>query len=88
MWVAVTALTLMAAFVAVTVFDRSRNNPLRAWPWSLVIGGTLGNLYDRLHYGYVVDFLDLRVWPVFNIADASICAGVFMIALGLFKKER
>lgn len=55
----------------------------------LVIGGALGNLYDRLKYGYVIDFLDFRVWPVFNLADASICIGVFLVLAGLVipKKE-
>lgn len=51
--------------------------------WALVIGGALGNLVDRLYYGYVIDFLDFRVWPVFNLADASICAGVFLVVLRL-----
>ena len=47
--------------------------------WALVLGGALGNLYDRIHFGYVIDFLDLRVWPVFNAADAAICVGVFCV---------
>ena len=47
--------------------------------WALILGGALGNLYDRLRFGYVVDFLDFRVWPVFNLADACICAGVILI---------
>ena len=53
--------------------------------WSLVVGGTLGNLYDRIHYGYVVDFLDFRIWPVFNLADMSICTGVFLIIFCLVR---
>jgi signal peptidase II len=48
--------------------------------WSLVVGGALGNLYDRFFYGYVVDFLDFRVWPVFNLADTAICVGVLVVA--------
>ncbi len=54
---------------------------------SLVIGGAAGNLYDRVRFGYVVDYLDLRIWPVFNVADAAICAGVFLIGLGLFRRS-
>jgi signal peptidase II len=86
--VAVLALVLMAVFVALAFFSRGRETVLESWAWALVIGGTLGNLYDRLRYGYVVDFLDFRVWPVFNIADTSICVGVFLIALGFLGKER
>jgi len=46
----------------------------------LMAGGIIGNLIDRIKYGYVVDFLDVHLgfyhWPVFNIADAAICVGV------------
>ncbi len=54
---------------------------------SLVIGGAAGNLYDRLRFGYVVDYFDFRVWPVFNIADAAICTGVFLIGADLFRRR-
>ena len=46
----------------------------------LVLGGTIGNLIDRLHLGQVVDFLDFKIWPVFNVADASISVGVIILA--------
>ena len=48
-----------------------------------ILGGALGNLADRLHLGYVVDFLDFRVWPVFNIADIAITVGVGLLILEL-----
>lgn len=47
---------------------------------SLILGGTLGNLTDRLRFGYVVDFLDFRVWPVFNAADSCITIGAVLLA--------
>ena len=61
--------------------------PVRAhfYGWSLVAAGALGNLYDRLHFGYVVDFLDFRVWPVFNVADSAICVGVFLVLWNAFR---
>jgi len=46
----------------------------------LVLGGTIGNLIDRLHLGYVTDFIDFKVWPVFNVADMSTTIGVIIIA--------
>ena len=55
--------------------------------WALVAGGALGNLYDRIRFGYVIDCIDLRVWPVFNIADSSICLGVFLILWQLLRKK-
>lgn len=48
---------------------------------SLIIGGAIGNLIDRIRLGYVVDFLDFRIWPVFNIADSSIVCGSFLLIL-------
>jgi signal peptidase II len=62
-----------------------------SWPASvamgLLLGGALGNLTDRLvrhHHGAVIDFIDLRWWPVFNVADASITVGAGLLALVLF----
>ena len=45
----------------------------------LVLGGALGNLADRVRLGYVVDFIDLRWWPVFNVADSCIVIGVTVL---------
>lgn len=46
----------------------------------LQLGGAIGNLIDRLHYGSVVDFIEFVLWPIFNIADASIVLGVALLA--------
>ena len=53
----------------------------------LVMGGTVGNLIDRLSVGHVTDFLDFKVWPVFNVADASVTIGVIIIAYCLIFKS-
>ena len=58
-----------------------------AGAWALVAGGALGNLYDRVKFGYVVDYVDLRVWPVFNLADACISVGVAWILLSFLKRS-
>jgi signal peptidase II len=49
------------------------------WGCALILGGACGNLIDRLRFGYVVDFLDLHVWPVFNIGDSAITVGVALL---------
>ncbi|MPZ15082.1 MAG: signal peptidase II [Chloroflexi bacterium] len=49
----------------------------------LQLGGALGNLVDRIRYGYVVDFIDVSIWPVFNVADSAIVTGVGILALHL-----
>jgi signal peptidase II len=58
----------------------------------LLLGGAVGNLVDRLirhHHGAVIDFVDLRWWPVFNVADASITIGAILLVLsGLTHRPR
>ena len=61
----------------------------RRWPFldrmwvrsgvGLILGGTVGNLIDRLRVGQVTDFLDFKIWPTFNVADASITVGVIIL---------
>ena len=53
----------------------------------LILGGALGNLVDRASYGYVIDYFDFRIWPVFNIADSAITVGTAMLALNLVVKK-
>ncbi|NMA26159.1 MAG: signal peptidase II [Burkholderiales bacterium] len=48
---------------------------------ALILGGTLGNLIDRLRFGSVVDFLDLGWWPIFNVADSGISVGICVLLL-------
>ena len=48
---------------------------------ALVLGGAVGNVVDRLHFGYVLDFFEIRGFPVFNLADASITVGAGLILL-------
>ncbi len=45
----------------------------------LVFGGTIGNLVDRLRFGYVTDFIDICIWPTFNIADSAVTVGVILL---------
>ena len=56
----------------------------------LIVGGAIGNLYDRIAYGYVIDFLDFYIknyhWPAFNIADSAICVGAFLVIISSFRK--
>ena len=47
---------------------------------SLILGGAVGNLIDRLRFGFVIDFLDLRIWPVFNIADSVITIAALVLS--------
>jgi signal peptidase II len=62
---------------------------LNLWQFALIfiLCGATGNLIDRLRLGYVVDFLDFRFWPVFNIADSLITCGVVILIFLLFNKK-
>lgn len=55
---------------------------------ALQLGGAVGNLIDRIRFHYVVDFIDLRVWPVFNVADSAITIGIVLLAYYLIFLER
>lgn len=68
------------------------SNKLLGSAYALVLAGALGNLYDRLAYGYVVDFLHVfyKTWnfPVFNIADSAICVGAGLLLIDAFLEEK
>lgn len=55
------------------------------WGTALLLGGAIGNLIDRIRIDMVIDYFDLIIWPIFNIADISICVGVGMIIWGTWK---
>jgi len=56
---------------------------------SLILAGAIGNLIDRVRLGAVIDFLDFRIWPVFNVADSAITIGAILLAYTiLFKKAK
>lgn len=50
------------------------------------LGGTVGNLIDRAAYGYVIDFLDFQIWPIFNFADTFVSIGVIGLVIYLWDK--
>jgi signal peptidase II len=70
----------VAALAALLVFFlRHRDRPLVWLPTGLLIGGAAGNLIDRTREGAVTDFLDLPLWPAFNVADVAITFGVLTL---------
>jgi signal peptidase II len=62
---------------------RSQRKRVQEFALALLLGGALGNLIDRVQWGYVIDFLDFRVWPVFNVADTAITCGVALMLLDM-----
>lgn len=87
------AVPIIALGVIGYVFKKIPSHHLSmAWALSLVIGGAVGNLIDRIRFGYVIDFLDF-FWrqyhfPAFNVADSAICVGVGLLMLDVILQER
>ncbi len=89
-------LILSAIVLGILIFFRRKweaQEPLNwklKWGFALVIGGALGNLYDRIVFGSVIDFLDFYIfkyhWPAFNVADSSICIGAFLLVISQWKQ--
>ncbi len=79
-------ITLIVLFMAI------KSNGIEKVSFSLIFGGSLGNIFDRLYYSSVIDFIDFHIknfhWFIFNFADIFICLGVIiLILLELFKKK-
>lgn len=83
----VVLLALLAAWFFLTPAS-SRAGRGRRLALSVVMAGALGNMVDRFRLGYVVDFLELPHWPVFNVADILLCCGVAGLALLLIFEEK
>ncbi len=82
-------LTAFAVAWMLVFFARSgARHPVLPVSLGLVIGGSLSNLLDRVRLGYVTDFLDLRYWPSFNLADSFIVIGVCVLLTALVAAER
>jgi signal peptidase II len=86
-----TAIGLAACIYIIWLIRKSQNDKLLCIALSLILGGALGNVLDRLMYGAVVDFIDLHYanwhWPAFNIADSAICIGAALIIWGELRKS-
>lgn len=79
-----TLFAVVAIIVVIAILLYERHIPTdQAWlriPLGMQLGGAAGNLVDRLHYGHVIDFIDFKVWPIFNLADSAIVVGVCILA--------
>ena len=85
----VTVLTALAVGWMLVFFARSGSrHPVLPAALGLLIGGSISNLVDRVRLGHVTDFLDLRWWPAFNLADSFIVVGVAILLLALVAADR
>ncbi|MEW6172733.1 MAG: signal peptidase II [Bacillota bacterium] len=80
--------SLVLGAVVLAGYNKIKAAPVY-WRWGvgLLFGGALGNLIDRLRFGYVVDFIDFSFWPVFNLADTALVCAVAVIACGVLREK-
>ena len=81
--------SLIVILIITYILVKEKNSQYIAF--SFVIGGAIGNLYDRILYGYVIDFIEFHYnsfyWPIFNIADIAISIGIILLLYSMFAKE-
>ena len=87
-WLLVSMALAVLALFWYAFHDVAARSPLVRLAFGAIVGGAVGNIVDRFHYGYVVDFIDLRWWPVFNVADSCITIGVALLVLSTIGRER
>lgn len=84
------SVSVVAIVVISYLIAKNATEKLFSLGLALVLGGAIGNFYDRITLGYVVDFLNFHYhniyWPAFNVADSAICVGVACLLLDSFKK--
>ena len=84
------AVASIASAVIIYLLRRDTGSNLSKLALSLILGGAIGNLIDRLSHGYVIDFLSFHInsyyWPAFNIADSAITVGAVFLIWDSFKK--
>lgn len=87
-----TAIAVIASITITLLLRKHKNETLFALALSLILGGALGNLIDRINYGYVVDFLlfhwDTHYFPAFNLADSAITCGAGLMIWESFLEKK
>lgn len=86
-WIFISASFLVAMGIIVYYYRQKVRKTGITWSFALILGGTLGNLVDRIRFGQVVDFIDFRIWPVFNLADIAIVSGAAILFMLVWKME-
>jgi signal peptidase II len=83
----VVAIAILGAIVYYLVTARELTR-LMTWGLGLLAGGTAGNLWDRIISGKVVDFIHVRYWAIFNVADMAIVIGIGLLVLEFWNRDR
>ncbi len=84
LYVLVAASLVVSIIIIYMIFVKKPTSPMLILALFLILSGALSNLTDRIFYGCVLDFIDLRVWPVFNVADSAITIGAILMLVYMF----
>ncbi len=92
-WLFALIAVVVSAVLVIWLKRLGRDDTWLAIALALILGGALGNLYDRVAYGHVIDFILVHwqnrwYFPAFNFADSAICVGAVMLALDMFKSKK
>lgn len=79
--------SLALVLIYYSLRDGKRKTLVNRLSLALISAGAIGNLIDRLLFGYVIDFLDFRIWPVFNVADSAITIGAVLLGWTILTKR-
>lgn len=78
---------VVVAGVLFFYYKQEKRNLILTVSFAFIIGGTLGNLFDRIRFNKVIDFIDFRIWPIFNLADIAIVLGAVLLSVAVWKME-
>lgn len=85
-------ISVIALFIINDYLNKEELSKSENYAYGMIIGGIFGNFFDRLIYGYVIDFLDFKIfgynYPVFNLADSFIVIGIIFVIFILIRKDK
>lgn len=91
-WLLIIIAIVISGFIMYMLYKNKRNKTLENMSLALILGGALGNLFDRIYHGYVIDFLDVNFgswhYPTFNLADCAICIGIVIFIFSSYKGKK
>jgi signal peptidase II len=91
LWLFIGTAIIVSIFLCVWLYRLPASNRWLGVSLSLILGGAIGNLLDRLFYGYVVDFIHFHIqywnFAIFNVADSAITIGAIMLIIDIFKRK-
>lgn len=86
-WILLISVPIFIILIGIYVY-KTHKGRIELALGAIIVGGAIGNYIDRLFRGYVVDYIDFHIWPVFNFADICIVLGCILFIISVFRKEK